>query len=168
MAQVHMVPEHPSHSMFSLPLYSLSCFLISANSLQSGGSGSYSSGHGNSNTYSGGQSNGYSSGYGGSSGAGGYGGYDSYGASGDKMANIGAGLKKPTFDLETLPKFEKNFYREADSVKRRSEREIEDFRHKQAIRVAGKHIPRPVETFDEAGFPSNSPPPIPFALLNQV
>jgi len=70
---------------------------------------------------------------------------------------MGAGLKKPTFDLATLPKFEKNFYREADSVKSRSEREIEDFRHKQTIRVNGKHIPRPVETFDEAGFPSNFP-----------
>lgn len=73
------------------------------------------------------------------------------------MANMGAGLKKPVFDLDTLPKFEKNFYHEADSVKHRSEREIEEFRNKQAIRVAGKHIPRPVETFDEAGFPSKSP-----------
>jgi ATP-dependent RNA helicase DDX5/DBP2 len=84
------------------------------------------------------------------------------------MANMGAGLKKPIFDLATLPKFEKNFYREADSVKSRSEREIEDFRHKKTIRVQGKHIPHPVETFDEAGFPSNLPPPIPFVLLNQV
>jgi ATP-dependent RNA helicase DDX5/DBP2 len=75
------------------------------------------------------------------------------------MANIGAGLKKQHYDLATLPKFEKNFYREADSVKRRSEREVEDFRDKKEIRVSGKHIPHPVETFDEAGFPCMSPIP---------
>lgn len=151
------MPEHLSHSTFP-PFFSLIC----PNSFHSGGS--YSNGYGNSNTYSGSQSNGYSSGYGASSG--GYGGYDSYGSGGDKMANMGAGLKKPVFDLDTLPKFEKNFYREADSVKHRSEREIEEFRNKQSIRVAGKHIPRPVETFDEAGFPSKSPfPPLPFSSL---
>lgn len=69
------------------------------------------------------------------------------------MANIGAGLKKQTWDLETMPKFEKNFYREAESVMGRSDREVEDFRRKKEIRVNGKHIPRPVETFEEAGFP---------------
>ena len=69
------------------------------------------------------------------------------------MANIGAGLKKQTFDLSTLRKFEKNFYREAESVKGRSEKQVEEFRNQKEIRVSGKHIPRPVETFDEAGFP---------------
>ena len=73
------------------------------------------------------------------------------------MANMGASLKKAVFDLDTLPKFEKNFYHEAESVTRRSEREIEDFRNEKEIRVTGKHIPRPVETFDEAGFPCTSP-----------
>lgn len=73
------------------------------------------------------------------------------------MANIGAGLKKPTFDLSTLPKFEKNFYREAESVKNRSEREVDEFRRRKEIRVYGKQVPRPVETFDEAGFPCMSP-----------
>jgi ATP-dependent RNA helicase DDX5/DBP2 len=104
-------------------------------------SGSYSNSNSQSNSYS----NGYSSGYG------------NYESSADKMANIGAGLKKQTFDLATLPKFEKNFYREAESVARRSERDVEAFRNKKEIRVSGKHIPRPVETFDEAGFPSMSP-----------
>jgi hypothetical protein len=69
------------------------------------------------------------------------------------MANMGAGLHKASFDLDTLPKFEKNFYHEAASVTERSEREIEDFRNKKEIRVTGKHTPRPVETFEEAGFP---------------
>jgi ATP-dependent RNA helicase DDX5/DBP2 len=107
-------------------------------------SGSYTSSQ--SNGYSGGRSNGYSGGSG----------FDSYGAGGDKMANMGAGLQKPNFDLETLPKFEKNFYHEATSVSRRSDREIEEFRAKKEIRVTGKHIPRPVETFEEAGFPGMS------------
>ena len=73
------------------------------------------------------------------------------------MANMGAGLKKQDFDLSTLPKFEKNFYREADSVKARSEREVDEFRRTKEIRVSGKHVPRPVETFEEAGFPCTIP-----------
>lgn len=72
------------------------------------------------------------------------------------MSNMGAGLKKQNYDVASLPKFEKNFYKEADSVKRRSDQEIEAFRAAKEIRVSGKHIPRPVETFDEAGFPSMS------------
>jgi ATP-dependent RNA helicase DDX5/DBP2 len=72
------------------------------------------------------------------------------------MSNMGAGLKKQNYDLASLPKFEKNFYKEAESVKKRSDREIETFRAAKEIRVSGKHIPRPVETFDEAGFPSMS------------
>jgi len=75
------------------------------------------------------------------------------------MADLGSTLQKPTFDLATLPKFEKNFYREAESVKSRSERHIEEFRNEKEIRVSGKYIPRPVETFEEAGFPCMFPFP---------
>jgi len=100
-------------------------------------------------------SNGYSNGYanGDSNGRSWNGEYNSYSSTGDKMANIGSGLKKQTFDLSTLAKFEKNFYREADSVKLRSEREIQEFRERKEIKVYGQHVPRPVETFEEAGFP---------------
>jgi hypothetical protein len=108
-------------------------------------SGSYTSSRSN------GYSNGNSTGYSGSTG------YDSFGSGGDKMANIGAGLKKQTWDFDTLPKFEKNFYRESEVVSSRSDREVEEFRRKKEIRVSGKHIPRPVETFEEAGFPSTLP-----------
>jgi ATP-dependent RNA helicase DDX5/DBP2 len=73
------------------------------------------------------------------------------------MGKLGAGLKKQNFDLASLPKFEKNFYREADSVKQRSESDVEEFRKRKEIRVSGVHIPRPVETFAEAGFPCMSP-----------
>lgn len=105
------------------------------------GGGSYSGGSGGRfNDFSGGDS------------------YDSYGAGagGDRMSNLGAGLRKPHFDLATLPRFEKNFYRESASVRNRSEREIEEFRNLKEIRVSGKHIPHPIETFEEAGFPCTS------------
>lgn len=110
-----------------------------------GGSKQYGS-YSNSNSYSNGGSNGYSGG----------GGYESYGAGGDRMSNMGAGLKKQNYDVASLPKFEKNFYTEADTVKARSDRDIETFRASKEIRVTGKQIPRPVETFDEAGFPCMS------------
>ncbi|OXV06342.1 hypothetical protein Egran_05892 [Elaphomyces granulatus] len=99
-------------------------------------SGGYSNGHH-------GGSNGYSNGYGG---GGGYG-------SGDKMSNLGAGLKTQTWDLATMPKFEKSFYKEDPLVTNRSIRDMEQFRKEHQITVQGKNVPRPVETFDEAGFP---------------
>ena len=56
-------------------------------------------------------------------------------------------------DLSTLPKFEKSFYKEDSLVSSRSEREVEAFRKAKEITVQGKNVPRPVQTFDEAGFP---------------
>jgi hypothetical protein len=43
------------------------------------------------------------------------GGYDSYGGGGgygggDRMSNLGGGLSKPKWDMNSLIKFEKNFY----------------------------------------------------------
>lgn len=69
------------------------------------------------------------------------------------MSNLGANLKVQTWDLNTLPKFEKQFYKEDAAVAARSQPEIEAFRRKQQITVAGRNVPKPVETFDEAGFP---------------
>lgn len=117
-----------------------------------GGGGGYSNGyssHGGSNGYSGG--GGYSSGgYGGGGGGGGYG---SYGGGGDRMSNLGAGLQKQNWDLETLPKFEKSFYQEHPNVTNRSAAEVDKFRRDHAITVSGHDVPKPVENFDEAGFP---------------
>ena len=56
--------------------------------------------------------------------------------------------------MSRMPKFEKSFYKEDSRVSSRSEREVADFRKVKEITVAGKNVPRPVETFDEAGFPS--------------
>ncbi|KAL8911058.1 MAG: hypothetical protein Q9171_003705 [Xanthocarpia ochracea] len=122
----------------------------------SGGGGGYSNGngYGASNGYSNGHSNGTSNGYGASSngyGGGSYGG--DFGGSGDKMANLGAGLKTQQWDMNTLPKFEKSFYKEDPTVTNRSERDVDAFRKLKEITIQGKNVPRPVENFDEAGFP---------------
>ncbi|KAH0542186.1 ATP-dependent RNA helicase dbp2 [Glutinoglossum americanum] len=111
------------------------------------GGGGYSNGHNST-------SNGYSNGYAGA-GTGGYGGggYGGYGGGGDKMSNLGAGLQKQHWDLSTLPKFEKSFYKEDPAVSSRSDREVATFRAEHAIAVQGNNVPKPVETFDEAGFP---------------
>ena len=56
-------------------------------------------------------------------------------------------------DVSTLPKFEKSFYKEAESVADRTPQEVDAFRRVHQITVNGTFIPKPVETFDEAGFP---------------
>ncbi|KAI8047699.1 P-loop containing nucleoside triphosphate hydrolase protein [Syncephalis plumigaleata] len=97
------------------------------------------------------------SGYGGG-GGGGYGGARRGGGgfssnSGDRMGVLGSELRKPTWDLETLPKFEKNFYQEAPSVSARSNDEVAAFRAQHKMTVYGTTIPKPVTTFEEASFP---------------
>ncbi|KAL1839682.1 hypothetical protein VTJ49DRAFT_1247 [Mycothermus thermophilus] len=111
--------------------------------------GGYSNGygsHGGSNGYSGGGYGGGGGGYGGGGYGGGYGG-------GDRMSNLGAGLQKQNWDLDALPKFEKSFYQEHPNVAARSQAEVDKFRRDHAITVSGRDVPKPVETFDEAGFP---------------
>merc|ERR1712000_780781 len=141
-----------SHRLFNLkvPIFTNSDLLPSINSpnlaplMSYGGYGSSRDG-GYSNGYSG--SNGYSNGYGGSNGYSGGGG-------GDKMSNLGAGLKQQHWDLATMPKFEKSFYKEDPAVTNRSQRDVDEFRRVKEITVQGRNVPRPVETFDEAGFPA--------------
>jgi len=114
-----------------------------------GGSNGHSNGYGGSNGYSNGNSNGYGNGngYGGGYGGGGYGG------GGDRMSNLGAGLKQQNWDISTLPKFEKSFYKEDPAVAARSQAEVDAFRKEHQITVHGTNVPKPVTTFDEAGFP---------------
>jgi len=69
------------------------------------------------------------------------------------MSNLGAGLKQQNWDINTLPKFEKQFYKEDPIVSARSPAEVEAFRREKQIAVQGRNVPKPVETFDEAGFP---------------
>lgn len=53
-----------------------------------------------------------------------------------------------------MPKFEKSFYKEDPAVAARTPVEIEAFRLEKQMRVQGRDVPKPVVTFDEAGFPS--------------
>ncbi|PKY01504.1 ATP-dependent RNA helicase dbp2 [Aspergillus campestris IBT 28561] len=126
-----------------------------------GGSGGYSNGggYGGGGGGYGGGGGGYGGGgggYGGGGGGyggGGFGGRGGGAAGGDRMSNLGASLKKQDWDLESLPKFEKSFYKEHPDVTNRSQRDVDEFRKKHECVVQGPDIPRPVETFDEAGFP---------------
>ncbi|KAF4306538.1 putative ATP-dependent RNA helicase dbp2 protein [Botryosphaeria dothidea] len=127
------------------------------------GSNSYNSSHyssgygGGSNGYSNGNSYGGSNGYsgGGGYGGGGYGGCGyGGGGGGDRMSNLGAGLKQQNWDISALPKFEKSFYKEHPEVAARTQKEVDDFRKEFQITVHGPDVPKPVTTFDEAGFPS--------------
>ncbi|GKZ67296.1 ATP-dependent RNA helicase dbp2 [Aspergillus niger] len=124
-----------------------------------GGGGGYGNGNGYSNGGGyggGGGGGGYGGGgYGGGGYGGGYGGRGggAGGAGGDRMSNLGAGLKKQEWDLDSLPKFEKSFYKEHADVAERSQRDVDEFRKKHEMAVQGRNVPRPVETFDEAGFP---------------
>lgn len=68
--------------------------------------------------------------------------------------DFGNNLAKQEWDLDTMPKFEKNFYKENEAVAARSDAEIAEFRKKHSMTVKGTDIPKPVETFDEAGFPN--------------
>ena len=70
------------------------------------------------------------------------------------MSALGAGLKQQNWDLSQLPKFEKSFYKEDPAVTARSPAEVDKFRKDNAITIAGHDVPRPVTTFDEAGFPA--------------
>ncbi|RGP63107.1 ATP-dependent rna helicase dbp2 [Fusarium sporotrichioides] len=102
-------------------------------------------GRSNGNGYGGGGYGGGGGGYGG----GGFGG----GAGGDRMGALGSGLKNQEWDVNTLPKFEKSFYKEHPDVETRSDADVEAFRRKHQMTIAGTNVPKPVETFDEAGFP---------------
>ncbi|KAJ5607934.1 hypothetical protein N7537_004553 [Penicillium hordei] len=118
-----------------------------------GGEGGYSNG-GYGGGYGGGRGGG-GGGYGGGGYGGGGGGYGGGGAAGgDRMNNLGAGLKTQDWDINTMPKFEKSFYKEHPDVTERSEEDVQAFRKSKEMAIQGTNVPRPVETFDEAGFPA--------------
>ena len=64
-----------------------------------------------------------------------------------------ASILRSVQDLDTLPRFEKSFYKEAETVRGRNQAEVDAFRAEKQMRVAGRDVPKPVTTFDEAGFP---------------
>ncbi|KAL4647862.1 putative ATP-dependent RNA helicase DDX17 [Arapaima gigas] len=70
-----------------------------------------------------------------------------------KFGNPGERLRKKKWDLDELPKFEKNFYTEHLEVQRMTQYDIEDFRRKKEITVRGTGCPKPVTAFHQANFP---------------
>jgi ATP-dependent RNA helicase DDX5/DBP2 len=69
------------------------------------------------------------------------------------MSNLGSDLKAPQWNMESLIKFEKNFYQEHPNVTSRHPNEVDAFRKEHQVTVYGSNIPSPVLTFEEAGFP---------------
>lgn len=72
----------------------------------------------------------------------------------NKLLKFNGKLKEKQWDLTLLPKFEKNFYKPHPNVERMTEQEVEMFRKKGQVTVQGVNVPKPVPSFDEAGFPN--------------
>ncbi|XP_039974116.1 probable ATP-dependent RNA helicase DDX17 isoform X1 [Xiphias gladius] len=72
---------------------------------------------------------------------------------GKKFGNPGDRLRKKRWDLDELPKFEKNFYSEHPEVQRMSQYDFEEYRRKKEITVRGSGCPKPVTNFHQAQFP---------------
>ncbi|XP_023611403.1 probable ATP-dependent RNA helicase DDX5 isoform X2 [Myotis lucifugus] len=75
--------------------------------------------------------------------------------SGKKFGKPGEKLVKKQWNLDELPKFEKNFYQEHPDLSRRTAQEVETYRRSKEITVRGHNCPKPVLNFYEANFPAN-------------
>ncbi|XP_077574173.1 putative ATP-dependent RNA helicase DDX5 [Stigmatopora nigra] len=71
-----------------------------------------------------------------------------------KFGNPGERLRKPHWNLDTLPKFQKNFYQEHPDVTRRPIQEVELYRANKQITVKSRDCPKPIIRFHEASFPN--------------
>ena len=65
----------------------------------------------------------------------------------------GATLRKPRWDMNSLPRFDKNFYKEHATIQARSAQEIDDYRKLKEITCSGRNVPRPVNGFEELHLP---------------
>ncbi|XP_013888103.1 putative ATP-dependent RNA helicase DDX17 [Austrofundulus limnaeus] len=70
-----------------------------------------------------------------------------------KFGNPGERLRKKRWNLDELPKFEKNFYTEHPDVQRMGQYDMEEFRRKKEITIRGSGCPKPVTAFHQAHFP---------------
>uniref|UniRef100_A0A8C1LTL1 RNA helicase n=1 Tax=Cyprinus carpio TaxID=7962 RepID=A0A8C1LTL1_CYPCA len=70
-----------------------------------------------------------------------------------KFGNPGDRLRKKKWDLDQLPKFEKNFYSEHPEIHHISQYEVDEYRRKREITVRGSGCPKPVTNFHQAQFP---------------
>jgi superfamily II DNA/RNA helicase len=70
------------------------------------------------------------------------------------MSNLGDRLNMNiSWDLKSLPVFEKNFYMEHPEVQKLTQADVVAIRKENDMTCVGDDIPRPVRTFDEASFP---------------
>merc|ERR1719181_2102847 len=69
------------------------------------------------------------------------------------MGGMGSGLEALKWDMQSLSKFEKNFYIEHPDVRGRTEESAVAWRSKVGITIVGNGIPKPVFTFEEASMP---------------
>merc|ERR1712168_1140325 len=76
------------------------------------------------------------------------------GGGGNKYGNPGERLRKKHWNLDDLPKFEKNFYQPHPDLNRRSPQEGEQYRRTHTVTVKGRDCPNPIMKFHEASFPS--------------
>ncbi|KAM3865461.1 putative ATP-dependent RNA helicase DDX17 [Diretmus argenteus] len=70
-----------------------------------------------------------------------------------KFGNPGERLRKKKWNLDELPKFDKNFYSEYPEVQRMSQYDMEEFRRKREITIRGTGCPKAVTSFHHAQFP---------------
>ncbi|KAF4115616.1 probable ATP-dependent RNA helicase DDX5 isoform X1 [Onychostoma macrolepis] len=73
---------------------------------------------------------------------------------GKKFGNPGDRLRKKHWNMDELPKFEKNFYQEHPEVARRSTQDVEHYRRTKEITVKCRDCPKPIVKFHEANFPN--------------
>uniref|UniRef100_A0A3Q0RIZ7 RNA helicase n=1 Tax=Amphilophus citrinellus TaxID=61819 RepID=A0A3Q0RIZ7_AMPCI len=71
-----------------------------------------------------------------------------------KFGNPGERLRKKHWNLDELPKFQKNFYQEHPDVTHRPLQEVEQYRRSKEVTVKGRDCPKPIVKFHEAAFPS--------------
>ncbi|KAM4583774.1 putative ATP-dependent RNA helicase DDX5 [Odontesthes bonariensis] len=87
-------------------------------------------------------------------GGGGGGGGNRGGPPQGKFGNPGERLRKKHWNLDELPKFQKNFYQEHPDATHRPIQEIEQYRRIKEVTVKGRDCPKPIIKFHEAAFPS--------------
>nr|XP_037287696.1 pre-mRNA-processing ATP-dependent RNA helicase PRP5-like [Rhipicephalus microplus] len=68
-------------------------------------------------------------------------------------SKVGRNLRPPGWNKIVLPVFHKNLYREHIVTAGRSASEVDGYRKDNNITVAGRAIPKPILSFEEAGFP---------------
>lgn len=109
----------------------------------------------NSDSYGGGYNSYGGNSYGGGGGYGGGrgGGRGGFGGRGGGRYDERVELNTPEWDIDSLPKFEKNFYNEHPDVTARSVQDVNAFRKEHDMKCDGTDIPKPITSFDEAGFP---------------